>query len=115
MPHCIVEYSKDLENLVTPKQILDAVYQANLRSGLFEDQDIKTRALAFEHYQAGALQQAFIHVTVKILSGRDLLQRNNLSHLVLEQLAQINLGPISITVEVIEIEKESYAKRVVSN
>jgi 5-carboxymethyl-2-hydroxymuconate isomerase len=113
MPHCIVEYSTDLEKLVTAAQLISAVYQAALQSELFQDQDIKTRALAFEHYQAGAVKQEFVHVTIKLLGGRTLAQREQLSHLVLAQLSQLGLSAVSLTVAISEIETGSYAKRVV--
>ena len=48
MPH-----SKELENEITPSQLIKKVYQGTLKSNLFIDTDIKTRTISFENYQTG--------------------------------------------------------------
>ena len=70
MPHCIIEYSKELENEITPSQLLKKVYQGTLKSNLFIDTDIKTRTISFENYQTGNKKISFINITIRILSGR---------------------------------------------
>ena len=110
MPHCIVEYSNEIEKSVEPAQLINAVYQGALKSDLFEDEDIKTRSIAFENYQSGSIKKAFVHVTVKILSGRNSEQKKKLANLILSQLRMIDFPSTLLTVEVVEIEKESYAK-----
>ncbi len=57
-------------------------------------------------------QQRFIHVCCKILSGRNLEQRQNLLQKALNQLNQLNLKWLSISVEIVEMELESYNKQV---
>lgn len=61
-------------------------------------------------YQSGSIKKAFIYVTVKILSGRNLEQKKSLSNLILSQLTTIDFPSTLLTVEVVEIEKESYAR-----
>lgn len=113
MPHCIIEYSKVIEKSVAPAQMINAVYQGALKSHLFEDEDIKTRAIGFDSHQSGSVRKAFVHVTVKILSGRNLDQKQSLSHLILSQLKTIDFPSTLLTVEVVEIERESYARMMI--
>jgi 5-carboxymethyl-2-hydroxymuconate isomerase len=113
MPHCIIEYSTEIETSVKPAQLINAVYQGALTSGLFDHNNIKTRSIAFDSYQTGSIKKAFVHVTVKIFSGRNLEQKKTLSNLILSQLKTIDFPSISLTVEVVEMEKESYAKVVI--
>ncbi len=113
MPHCIIEYSNEIEKSIEPMQLINAVYQGALKSDLFEDDDIKTRSIAFDNYQSGSIKKAFVHVTVKILSGRKLEQKKTLSNSILAQLKTIDFPPTLLTVEVVEIEKDSYAKVVI--
>ncbi|WP_019616595.1 5-carboxymethyl-2-hydroxymuconate Delta-isomerase [Psychromonas ossibalaenae] len=110
MPHCIIEYSSDLHTIVKPDQLIGAVFAGALNSKLFEAYDIKTRALCFDNYQTGPVKNAFIHVVVKILSGRTAEQRSILSGLVLTELKSFDFVSTSLTVEVVEIERSSYAK-----
>jgi 5-carboxymethyl-2-hydroxymuconate isomerase len=110
MPHCIIEYSRELEKFVEPKKMITAVYQGALESGLFNDEDIKTRSIAYDNYQSGSIPKAFVHVVAKIFSGRNLEQKKTVTNLILSQLKRLDFPSTLLTVEVIEIEKESYAK-----
>ncbi len=112
MPHCIIEYSKKLEDKIKPTELIDKVYQGTLKSNLFEDEDIKIRTISFENYQTGNKKIDFINVTVRILSGRNQELKTLLSNSILNEFKNINLKPISITIEICEIENESYSKLV---
>jgi 5-carboxymethyl-2-hydroxymuconate isomerase len=110
MPHCIIEYSKDID--IEPSVLIDQVFKSALNTKLFEEHHIKTRTLVFDHYQKGALKEKFIHVSAKILSGRTLKQRSILSQSILDGLVNLGLNSVTITVEVIEMERGSYTKKV---
>lgn len=113
MPHCIVEYSHGLTDVVDPQTINKAVFEGALKSALFEQNHIKTRSSVYQHYQTGSEKSEFVHVVMRILSGRTAEQRAHLSGLVLESLAALQLTSVSLTVEVVEMERFSYAKLVV--
>jgi len=112
MPHCIIEYANQPELISHVDAFIGGVFQGALNSQLFEAEHIKVRALAFDHYQVGEGDKSFVHVTAKILSGRTLEQRQQLAKSILQQLNFSELKNISFTVEVIEMEKSSYAKKV---
>ncbi|QSV15171.1 MULTISPECIES: 5-carboxymethyl-2-hydroxymuconate Delta-isomerase [Photobacterium] len=112
MPHCVIEYSKELEKKVSPQTLISHVYQGALASDLFEGPDIKTRTLSYEHHQTGDERLDFIHVSVRILSGRTDVQKQALSHSVLSQLQSLSLQSVSLTVEILDIDRSSYAKHV---
>jgi len=115
MPHCIIEHSSSLDS----STLMPLVFGANLNSSLFEKDgsDIKVRAVPFTQYQTGKVhsniaQIDFIHVTLKILSGRNTEQKKMLSHLVLSNLETLALKACSISVEVVDIDRATYAKLV---
>ncbi|MFH1981491.1 MAG: 5-carboxymethyl-2-hydroxymuconate Delta-isomerase [Pseudomonadota bacterium] len=112
MPHCIVEYSKELEAKVSPSELLTAVYRGALKSGLFVSDDIKTRSVSYENHTTGERVMDFIHVTAKILSGRSDALRANLSNCILAELTLIDLSSITLTVEICDMDRASYAKTV---
>ncbi|HBN89360.1 5-carboxymethyl-2-hydroxymuconate Delta-isomerase [Rheinheimera aquimaris] len=110
MPHCVIEYSDRLD----AAPILAAVFDGALQSELFEPDgaDIKVRAQAYQQHISGAEHRDFIHVQLRILSGRNLEQKQHLSQSVLNQLLKLELISCSHTVEVVDIDRASYAKKV---
>lgn len=113
MPHCIVEYSQNLEQEVPPADWLEVVKAACLASGIFEGPDVKLRGIPYKNFMTSGKEDAFVHVTIRMLSGRPIEQRRALSHLVLEALESFSLKDVSFTVEVCEMERDTYAKKVV--
>ncbi|WP_339721517.1 5-carboxymethyl-2-hydroxymuconate Delta-isomerase [uncultured Paraglaciecola sp.] len=113
MPHCIIEYSKNLEQSLSIKELVGAVHSYVFSSGLFEESSIKTRAIEYTHFQTGLSDMPFIHLTLKILYGRNHQQKKDLTTLVLDKLKNDSQPPISISVEVSDIEKVSYKKLVI--
>lgn len=114
MPHCIIEYSKSLENQLVPDDILQAVHNGTVASRLFSLADIKVRAIPYTWHYLAADTQDFIHVTVKILAGRTLEQKQILSKSILQALSVMSLSSISLTVEVCDIDAPSYSKLVLN-
>lgn len=110
MPHCIIEYSESLEKQIQVQQLLQTVYDGAVASGLFQPEDIKVRANVYQHWYLNAPQQHFIHVTARILSGRTLNQREMLASELLSAINALALSQSSVTVEVTEMERDSYRK-----
>tara|TARA_R110000744_G_scaffold206105_1_gene324706 strand:- start:194 stop:544 length:351 start_codon:yes stop_codon:yes gene_type:complete len=112
MPHCIIEYSAKITETLPVEQLMHAVYKGANQSELFTAANIKVRAFAYDDFYLPGAEQVFIHVNLKILSGRDLSQRKNLSDSVSNQLERLGIEDAVITVEITKIEKESYVKKV---
>lgn len=112
MPHCIIEYSSGVADQVSITSLVEAAYQGVLSSGLFPEYDIKTRALAYQYHQTGSTRDSFVHVTVHLLSGRDEQQKADLSEKVLAHIEPILGRVVSVGVEVCDMHRESYRKRV---
>jgi len=110
VPHCVIEHSANIDG----NTLISSVYKGALESSLFEAQgsDIKIRALSYSNYQTGSVDIDFVHVTLKILSGRSIEKKSMLTQLVLEQLKTLSMSNCSISVEVSDIDRDSYAKIV---
>lgn len=108
MPHCIIEYSKDLD--MDPNTLVKVVHAGATQSELFDATAIKTRAIAYEHFLVGEGNRSFVHVSAKMLSGRTNEQKNHLSRILFSQLQALELQNCTLTVEVIDLDKLSYAK-----
>ncbi|MCV2403872.1 5-carboxymethyl-2-hydroxymuconate Delta-isomerase [Marinomonas sp. C2222] len=114
MPHCIIEYSQNTEQKIPVSNIMEEVKVACIRSSLFSPEDVKVRAFACNHFVAAGEEEGFIHVTLKILSGRTAEQKKSLSSLVLDNLVGLNFPQTILSVEVCDIDKASYVKTKVS-
>lgn len=118
MPHLVVEYSENLAQFESAA-CLAIVNAALVASGHFEEADIKSRACCVEAFQVGSESagRAFIAARLSILSGRNLETKQDLSQLVLQALQQqlpAGMGlNTQVSVEVIDIDRNSYAKAVV--
>jgi 5-carboxymethyl-2-hydroxymuconate isomerase len=108
VPHCVIEHSANVDG----KSLVSLVHKGALASNLFEAKgsDIKVRALSYSNFQTGNVDLDFVHVTLKILSGRNVEQKSILTQLVLEQLKTLHLINCSISVEVVDIDSASYTK-----
>jgi len=108
VPHCLVEHSRKLDG----ELLMAKVFLGARHSGLFdaEGRDIKVRALPYATYMSGAGESDFVHVVLRILSGRTADQKALLSNAVIAELAVLGLVDISISVEVVDMDRESYRK-----
>ncbi len=113
MPHCIIEYSADIK--LSASDLIEAVYEGSVSSQLFENDHIKTRSIAYQDYLKGDKREHIIHISARILSGRTAEQRKLLSQMILNTVTKLaesqRLEAITITVEVIEMERQSYSKK----
>ena len=112
MPHCIVEYSEDVAEQVSIEELVEAVHLGVFSSGLFDEYDIKTRAAGYGCYRTGSTRDSFVHVTVRLLSGRDDAQKANLSEKLLARIEPMLPEVVSVGVEICDMHRDSYRKRV---
>ncbi|TNF34352.1 MAG: 5-carboxymethyl-2-hydroxymuconate Delta-isomerase [Gammaproteobacteria bacterium] len=110
MPHAIIEYAQVMQLEDKLPAMLQVVHQAMVATNLFDETHIKLRAMPVKHYLVAGENSAFVHVQLRIHTGRDQAQKKQLSVAVLDALLEQH-WPISvITVEVVEMDRGSYAK-----
>jgi len=110
MPHIIVEYAEQVLTEDEVGKILKTIHQAVADSGLFEASHIKTRAYSFKHYSNAGGNEPYLHIQARIKSGRDAENKNRLSNEIINSLAALEIKAAVITVEVIDMDRDSYAK-----
>ena len=112
MPHCIIEYTKDVEQKVDIKNLMEVAFEAVDGSGLFDRKAIKARTIAYDQYMSGQDRDDYIHVSVKILSGRTPAQKKMLSEQMIKKLTPHVGNTKSLTVDIINMDIDSYAKHI---
>ena len=112
MPHILIEYTVDSINNQQLSDVMRVVYQAVADSQLFNEANIKLRAIAVEHYRLGSAGKGFVHVQSRIHQGRSDQQKQQLSESILQALRSLSLALQEITCEVVEMDRRSYCKHL---
>ena len=110
MPHIIVEYAQQLANEIEINAILRVIHNSIAESGLFKADQIKTRAYSFAEFTNAGGSEPYIHIQARIKSGRDADNKKRLGEAILASLAALNIPASVITVEIIDMDRDSYAK-----
>lgn len=112
MSHIILEYPESC--LLEPQvnEALRSVHASTTASDLFEKSHIRIRAYAFKQYTHGdeANTAPYMHIQARIKSGRDTVEKKRLSDNILQGLRNLDLPVDVITIEVVDMDRESYSK-----
>ena len=112
MPHIIVEYAEKLVDEAEVDALLRTVHQSIADSGLFKANQIKTRAYSFQSFTNAGGTSHYIHIQARIKSGRDADNKKRLGEEILSGLSTLNIPASVITVEIIDMDRDSYGKYV---
>jgi 5-carboxymethyl-2-hydroxymuconate isomerase len=95
LPHLVVEYSANLEDAFDLDALLDRLHAAAIASGMFPLGGIRIRAYRARDYRIAdcALDNAFVHVTAIVGSGRTLERREAVSKQLFAAICD-ELGPL---------------------
>jgi len=117
MPHVFIEHSSNLSDRVDLDDLTRVIHQAALDTGVFPEGGIRTRRIPREHYVIadGHADNAFIHLVLRIGSGRDIETRQRAANAVFEALcnflaADMSAHPLGISLEIQEIVPETSYK-----
>ncbi|NBR94732.1 MAG: hypothetical protein EBT55_00265 [Proteobacteria bacterium] len=124
MPHIITEFSADFsadlaKNLATQVQ---QHFISLASEGNFDVTQCKIRFLSFSDYFVGLSNESsasFVHLTIKILAGRTVEVRKKLTALCLQSMQEIyqtqcQKNRVDFSVDLVEMDKETYQKTTVN-
>ena len=114
MPHIIVEYPEELLDDESVDIVLLTIHQSIADSGLFKANQIKTRAYPFRGFTNAGGSDPYIHIQARIKSGRDADNKKHFGEVILSGLATLHIQASVITVEIIDMDRDSYGKYVPS-
>lgn len=112
MPHIIVEYAEHIADDIQIDSILMTIHQSIAESGLFKADQIKSRAYSFKEFTNAGGSDPYIHIQARIKSGRDSDNKKQLGKVVLAGLSKLNIPASVITIEIIDMDRDSYSKLV---
>ncbi|MBF7686253.1 5-carboxymethyl-2-hydroxymuconate isomerase [Acinetobacter sp. B10A] len=121
MPHLIANYSENIKDLKV-KELLLNMNKALFSTGLFAtSEEIKSRGQCNYDVVIGldSKEEAYLHIILYILSGRNDEEKDYLSRTLLKTVEQEITTTkreeisIQICIEVTEIDRKSYNKKII--
>lgn len=119
VPHLFMEYTPNLPELDADKALL-RLNHALVASGQFAAEfDIKSRATQVSTFRVGTgiSERGFVHLKLALLSGRSPEIKRQLSESLLAVLKELGPWPstvqVQLSVEVVDLDRESYAKTAI--
>lgn len=112
MPHFVVDASLDVMAVFRAAGGMRAVHDCAVGTGHFDAKSVKVRCFATDDYLISGERQGFLHVTAHILSGRDQGTKALIAAAVLECLNGLNLPAASISVDVQDMDRAVYCKKL---
>lgn len=130
MPHIVIEYSQDsfeskdlsyahkaLSRSQDIPGLVNSVFESVVNTNVVKPENIKIRTYAAEFYKLGLKDTGFIHAVCKTHTGKTDLDKQALSQAILKALEKTVQSmaehSMIITVEVVEMDTESYSKSLV--
>lgn len=114
MPHIIIEHSATSIEPCNYKALLNSVFSMVEAIQVFNKNNIKARLQSVEHFKLASNYKGFVHIQCRIHKGRDIEQKKQLSNAVLQAVKPFVNPQTVTTVELIDMESESYAKYIPS-
>jgi len=114
VPHIIVEYPEELIDNESVDVILQTIHQSIADSGLFKADQIRTRAYPFRSFTNAGGSTPYLHIQARIKSGRDADNKKQLGEVILSALATLHIQVSVMTVEIIDMDRDSYGKYAAS-
>jgi len=112
MPHLIIEYAAQPQSDIDVQGIVDGAFSGADETGLFTPRDIKVRAIPYDAFSTGGTNQPFVHVEIKLLSGRTGAQKKDLAERVFAKIIANVPDTVAVSIETNDLDRDSYTKRV---
>lgn len=118
MPHLIVEYSRNVEEDVAPRELLRRLHETMVATPVFPLGGIRVRAAPRDLYIVadGDPDNAFVALVLRIGRGRDEAMRKSISEALMATLAAV-MAPslmkrgLSLSVEIQEIDEAGASRK----
>jgi len=114
LPHFVIEYSRSIETSYDISKVMQIAFDSGVESGVMQAADIKVRARPYDHYRLVNEGDSFLHVGVFLLAGRTDAQKERVAVILRENLQSYLVGVTSVSIDVRDMNKQAYKKRVLA-
>lgn len=113
MPHIVIEFSNEIDQLCDMQLICKKLFNALSEDTIFKPSEVKVRAIPVAYSHIGTSPQTFVHATLLLIEGRDKQVRKTLNTKIAETLRACLPDVGSITVQDQEITQATYFKDLI--
>lgn len=118
MPHITIDYSANLSDELEVQQLVDAVHQAAIDSGVFPIGGVRTRAEKREYYAVADSEptNAFVAAQARIGAGRDADVKKAMGQAIFRAMCDAlepiyKVRPLAISFDISEIDDDLSFKK----
>jgi len=115
MPHFVIEFSRSVENRYDVSEIMEVAFDAGVSSSIMKAEDIKVRAIAYDHFRLDGGMTSFFHLGAYLLAGRTPQQKEHFSTLIRSRLADHFPAIESISIDIRDMDPIAYKKRLLTD
>lgn len=108
MPHIILEYSDELH--AQALNVMREVHQHITQCGICDPQAVKARCLPYRDVLLPEGARNFMHITISLLEGRMLQERQQLSREIFDLAKRIVMDVDRLSVDIAEMTTATYSK-----
>ncbi|MTI10472.1 5-carboxymethyl-2-hydroxymuconate Delta-isomerase [Curvivirga aplysinae] len=112
MPHFRIEYSRDVEERHDIGDAVKNAFAAGVKTGEMTADALKVRATPYDHHMINVDGGSFVHMTVYLLEGRTVEQKDKIGNILLESLSESFSTVTSVSIDFRDMEAAAYKKRV---
>jgi 5-carboxymethyl-2-hydroxymuconate isomerase len=117
MPHLRLEYTDNIGTDIHVEELFSALHGILVDVGGIRIENCKSRAILLDDYLigAGSSEGAFVHLEVRLFEGRSVAVKREMGKRFINLLGEyfetaLAESGLQITVQIIEMQKESYFK-----
>jgi 5-carboxymethyl-2-hydroxymuconate isomerase len=122
MPQITIEFTKNIAHLTSYRSVALALHDLLVDEISSSLGDCKSRLVEIENYVIGdgSFDQAFVHVTFSIMSGRSQALKESLGAKALRIMTEVMPSTVAqcsiqITVDIRDLDRSTYKKQVLNN
>ena len=115
MPHFVIHSNKKFIDQNDAESMLQCVFKVAKASGLFPNSTIKVRIVPFDHSIVDGEGQYLIHIVAWIMGGRTTEQKKTLADSIIQALKAMFPDLPTISIDVRDIDPNTYSNQELVN
>jgi len=111
LPHITIEHSAELANKWEIAALFDAIERAYSDSPIISPQNVKMRAISYDHFRVAGSASPFAHISIAMMEGPSETAKQALADKIFSAACEV-LAPVRhVTLDIRDMIPVTYRKR----